>query len=120
MRHLIMDGLAHNEALLRDTDALSEWLVKTVQGLSMTVMKPPAVVEVAGFGEDAGITAIVIMSESHIAVHTWPERKDCTVNIDVFSCRDFDWLGLLNEIAADWCIGERNYSMKVLSRPLRR
>lgn len=31
-----------------------------------------------------GITGVVIVSESHITIHTWPERK--FVNIDVFFC----------------------------------
>lgn len=34
--------------------------------------------------EEGGITGVVIVSESHITVHTWPERK--FVNVDVFFC----------------------------------
>lgn len=32
----------------------------------------------------AGLTCILILSESHAVVHTWPETG--TVNIDIFSC----------------------------------
>jgi S-adenosylmethionine decarboxylase len=32
----------------------------------------------------AGLTCIVILAESHAALHTWPETE--TVNIDIFSC----------------------------------
>jgi len=120
MKHLIVDGLAYNGTLLRDTDALSAWLIKITQILGMEVMKGPMVVEVAGFGSNAGITGIVIVSESHIAVHTWPERNDCTVNIDVFSCRDFDWKDLVTQIALDWFISDGDYKTTVISRPLRR
>ena len=31
-----------------------------------------------------GVTGVVIVSESHIAIHTWPERK--FVNLDIFFC----------------------------------
>lgn len=31
-----------------------------------------------------GITGVIIVSESHITIHTWPERE--FVNIDVFFC----------------------------------
>lgn len=34
--------------------------------------------------DTGGITGVVIVSESHITVHTWPERK--FVNVDVFFC----------------------------------
>lgn len=33
---------------------------------------------------EGGITGAVIVSESHITIHTWPERK--FVNLDVFFC----------------------------------
>lgn len=31
-----------------------------------------------------GLTSVLILSESHAVVHTWPETG--TVNIDIFSC----------------------------------
>lgn len=34
--------------------------------------------------DEGGITGVVIVSESHITIHTWPERG--FVNIDVFFC----------------------------------
>jgi S-adenosylmethionine decarboxylase proenzyme len=36
-----------------------------------------------------GFTAILILAQSHLAIHTWPEHQ--TVIIDLFCCRkDFD------------------------------
>jgi S-adenosylmethionine decarboxylase len=32
----------------------------------------------------AGLTSVLILSESHAVLHTWPETG--TVNIDIFSC----------------------------------
>lgn len=34
--------------------------------------------------EGGGVTGAVILAESHLAVHTWPES--CTVTLDVFVC----------------------------------
>lgn len=33
---------------------------------------------------EGGITGVIIVSESHLTVHTWPERR--FVNVDVFFC----------------------------------
>lgn len=35
-------------------------------------------------GVGGGITGVIIVSESHITIHTWPEKK--FVNVDVFFC----------------------------------
>jgi S-adenosylmethionine decarboxylase len=35
-----------------------------------------------------GVTAFLLLSESHISIHTWPENKFAA--IDVFSCVPFD------------------------------
>lgn len=36
--------------------------------------------------EPQGVTAICLLSESHISIHTWPEREEAAV--DVFTCGD--------------------------------
>lgn len=37
---------------------------------------------------EIGISGILILVESHIAIHTWPERNYARVEIS--SCREFD------------------------------
>lgn len=41
-------------------------------------------VKLHSFGENAGITGVAILAESHISIHTWPETG--YVAIDVFMC----------------------------------
>lgn len=33
-----------------------------------------------------GVTAVSLLSESHISIHTWPERGEAA--IDIFTCGD--------------------------------
>jgi S-adenosylmethionine decarboxylase len=37
-----------------------------------------------GFGDGGGMTGILVLSESHISVHTWPEHDFAA--FDVFMC----------------------------------
>jgi len=40
------------------------------------------------FGEESGVTGVVILAESHISVHTWPEHNYAA--FDVFVCGEAD------------------------------
>lgn len=35
-----------------------------------------------------GVTGFILLEESHISVHTWPEH--CFVALDIFSCKPFE------------------------------
>ncbi|BBL34623.1 S-adenosylmethionine decarboxylase proenzyme [Nitrosomonas stercoris] len=37
-----------------------------------------------GFGEGGGVTGVVVLAESHLSVHTWPESG--YVTLDVYVC----------------------------------
>ncbi|MDF4204662.1 adenosylmethionine decarboxylase [Maribacter sp. SA7] len=38
--------------------------------------------------EPIGVTGFILLAESHISIHTWPEHNYAA--IDVFSCKEFD------------------------------
>jgi len=38
------------------------------------------------FGEGMGVSGVTVLSESHISIHTWPERA--FASIDIFMCGD--------------------------------
>lgn len=40
------------------------------------------------FGADGGVTGVALLAQSHITVHTWPERNYAA--FDVFMCGDCD------------------------------
>jgi S-adenosylmethionine decarboxylase len=87
--HLIIDGYSNNREILQDEDFLRGWLESYPSEIGMTRISAPLVVKYTGNTlEDWGISGFVFIAESHISVHTFVEP--CYVNIDVFSCKDFD------------------------------
>ena len=63
----------------------------------MTKISKPTVLKYAApQEEDSGLSGFVVIAESHISVHTFPQRN--YVNIDVFSCKAFDSKRALKDI----------------------
>ena len=87
--HLAIDGLGAKAAILQDVVLVQRFLNEYPDAIGMTKVAPPQVYTYHGkVPEDWGVSGFVIIAESHISVHTFPDRG--YVNIDVFSCKEFD------------------------------
>ena len=84
--HLIIDGYGSDAEILQSEDFVYRLLDRYPAEIGMTKISSPVVVMYTG--DDWGISGFVMIAESHISIHTFVER--CFVNIDVFSCKDFD------------------------------
>jgi S-adenosylmethionine decarboxylase len=70
--------------------------------MEMTKVLPPFVYSYGPEGED-GVTGVVIIAESHIAIHTFPKKR--FLSIDIFSCKAFDMAQVLRKLTAVFEIG---------------
>ena len=87
--HLIVDGYGADRKRLQDEGLVHRFLDEYPGRIGMTKMIAPQVYTYRGrVPEDWGISGFVLIAESHISVHTFPDRG--YVNIDVFSCKSFD------------------------------
>ena len=87
--HLAIDGYGASPENLKDTDVVYRFLDEYPDTIGMDKIIPPQVYTYHGkTPEDWGVSGFVIIAESHISVHTFPDRR--YVNIDIFSCKDFD------------------------------
>lgn len=87
--HLVVDGYGAHPEKLRDTELVYRFLDECPDAIGMTKIVPPQVYTYHGrTPEDWGVSGFVIIAESHISVHTFPDRR--YINIDIFSCKDFD------------------------------
>jgi S-adenosylmethionine decarboxylase proenzyme len=77
---LMRDGAALAgvcEALARDAGL-------SIVGRQFHAFSPHESIGVAGVAGGAGVTGVLLLAESHLAVHTWPELQ--AVTLDVFVC----------------------------------
>ena len=87
--HLLLDGYGTDSKKLQDEDLLYRFLEEYPAAIGMTKMIPPQVYTYRGRKlEDWGLSGFVLIAESHISVHTFPDRH--YINIDIFSCKQFD------------------------------
>jgi S-adenosylmethionine decarboxylase len=88
--HLKLDLYGCAPEVAASIEEVYEYLDRAPQRLEMTKIMPPYVFKykpLPGY-EDAGVSGFVIIAESHIAVHTWPEKR--FISVDLFSCKMFD------------------------------
>ena len=97
--HLIIDGYGANRKMLESEAMIYDLLDRYPSQIGMTKVAPPQVFKYIGSKpDDWGISGFVLIAESHISIHTFPER--CYVNIDIFSCKDFDSEYAIQELKA--------------------
>ena len=81
-KHYLLDffELSH----LSDEEFIVNALKKAAFASGATILD----VNSHSFGENQGVTAVVLLAESHITIHTWPEINFAA--LDVFMCGSCD------------------------------
>ena len=94
--HLMLDGYGCDKAKLQDLNLIYRILDELPTRIGMTKIMPPYVFKYSGLKpEDWGLSGFVLIAESHISIHTFPEKN--FVSVDIFSCKHFD-----SEFAAEY------------------
>ena len=73
------------------------WLRKLVRKIDMNIIKGPYASYVSEKG-NRGVTGMVMIETSHIAIHVWDEELPALVQCDVYSCAEFS----SNEVLAEF------------------
>ena len=79
-RHLLAD---FHEVV---SDCLSDaaWLEALLREAAAAAEATPITANLHHFGVGLGVTGVLLLKESHISIHTWPEHRFAA--IDVFMC----------------------------------
>jgi len=103
--HLTADlrGCAADRPVMTNLDALRSACLGAITGAGLTpvgeLFHRFVPTEGATSTAPAGITGVVLLAESHLAVHTWPEIEAAT--LDVYVCN----IGADNSARADLLLG---------------
>jgi S-adenosylmethionine decarboxylase len=95
--HVIIDGYGGDPDQLSDENEVRVILDRYPEMMGMTKITQPKVIRYNGTKpEDWGVSGYVMIAESHISLHTFPERR--LVWADIFSCKDFDATQVLEDL----------------------
>ena len=88
--HLVLDGYGADPKRLQDEALVHELLDRYPDAIGMTKISQPFVYryDTGSVPADWGVSGFVLIAESHISVHTFPDRG--FLNVDIFSCKTFD------------------------------
>jgi S-adenosylmethionine decarboxylase len=89
--HLMLDCYGCNENKLKDLEFVLKFLNDLPDLIGMHKIAEPHAVNYPGNPktfDKGGISAVVIIAESHISIHTFPSHK--YMSVDIFSCKNFD------------------------------
>jgi len=79
--HYILDACDSDAKLLNNKDFIMASLREAIIQSNATLMD-----EISIEFTPQGITAVCLLSESHLSIHTWPEKQYAA--IDIFTCGD--------------------------------
>ena len=80
--HLLIDlwGASH----LDDIDVVEDALKRSAEAAGATILHS----HLHHFTPNGGVSGVLVLAESHISIHTWPEKGYAA--LDVFMCGDCD------------------------------
>ena len=107
-KHLLLELYRCDEEKLNDESFLRCSLSKAAKIAKATVLNL-----ISNKFEPQGVTAIALLAESHISIHTWPESNYSAV--DIFTCGR----NMLPELASQYLIEAlqaEEHSMRIIER----
>ena len=86
--HITIDGYGADKDLLNDSEFIVKFLKDLVDKVEMNILFGPEIVFAPANNkkDPGGWSAFVIVAESHISIHTFPEKG--FLSADVYTCKN--------------------------------
>jgi S-adenosylmethionine/arginine decarboxylase-like enzyme len=88
-KHLVVRAEVSSAPGEHETDAVCAWLQSLIGAIDMRVLHGPTAIYCNAPG-NRGMTAFAIIETSHVVLHSWDEPSPHVIQLDVYSCSDFN------------------------------
>ena len=88
-KHLIVRADIGKCPKEKDLNKISDWIRSLIRKIDMKLLAGPYTTYVNEKG-NKGMTSVAIIETSHIALHIWDETSPGLMQLDVYSCSNFN------------------------------
>lgn len=111
----------HNQLLINgysdtpptDEAFIKQWMEDLVKQIDMKIIQGPYTAYVTKEG-NRGLTAIVMIETSHIALHVWDEDNPGMIQFDLYTCSTLPVRDVIENLKSN--LGLKDYSFMVIER----
>mgnify|MGYP005723020961 FL=1 len=92
-KHLVLRAEVNNCPKEESLHEILSWMKSLIEKIDMKLMQGPSISYVDQPG-NRGTTCMALIETSHIVIHIWDEPTPGILQLDIYSCKEFD----LNEV----------------------
>ncbi|GIR42246.1 MAG: hypothetical protein CM15mP53_01620 [Ectothiorhodospiraceae bacterium] len=92
-KHLVLRAEVTNCPKEESLHEILSWMKSLIEKIDMKLMQGPSISYVDQPG-NRGTTCMALIETSHIVIHIWDEPTPGILQLDIYSCKEFD----LNEV----------------------
>lgn len=119
-QHIVIKAYVKNTPM--SCEAIEQWLLELIPAIDMKILAGPYSVYLDRVG-NRGLTGIAIIETSHIVAHVWDEDNPGLIQLDVYSCKEFNketvfkHLDKFEIVSAEWFMLDRTDSIVITDPP---
>ncbi len=111
----------HNQLLINgysdtpptDEAFIKQWMQDLVEQIDMKIIQGPYTAYVTKEG-NRGLTAVVMIETSHIALHVWDEDNPGMIQFDLYTCSTLPVKNVIDNLKTN--LGLKDYEYMVIER----
>ena len=108
---LLVNGYSNNPPT--DEIFIKKWMENLVQEIDMKIIQGPYTAYVTKEG-NRGLTAVVMIETSHIALHVWDEDNPGMIQFDLYTCSTLPVNDVVENLKFN--LGLKDYRYMVIER----
>lgn len=109
--HLLLNGWTLDAP--KEEQFVIDWMRNLVKKIDMKIVQGPYASYVTAEG-NRGLTAVVMIETSHIAMHIWDEQVPSRIQFDLYTCGELPVKKILDDMEEN--LGLFGYTHLVLER----